>query len=135
MSASGHQAGWQVGAALRRLLVVAAVGAALFGLAVPTAPVAQTGAPDYSTSVPAADAERGLGQAAAVRPQAQDLKALAKKRIADRSAPPATPIPVVADAAAPAFGASTLPGRLIADHRPARRSVAAQPRAPPAIRS
>lgn len=124
-----------MGAALRRLLVIAAVGAALFGLAVPTAPVAQAGPPDYSTTVPAADAERGLGQAAAVRPQAQDLKALAKKRIADRSAPPSAPILVVAGSAAPAFGASTLPERLVADHKPARRSVAAQPRAPPAIRS
>ena len=124
-----------MGGALRRLLVVAAVGAALFGLAVPSAPAAKAGAPDYSTTVPAADAERGLGKAAAVRPQALDLKALAKKRIADRSAPPLAPILAVADTAPLAFGASTLPHRFVVDHKPARRSVAAQPRAPPAIRS
>ena len=124
-----------MGGALRRLLVVAAVGAALFGLAVPSAPAAKAGAPDYSTTVPAADAERGLGKAAAVRPKAQDLKALAKKRIADRSAPPPAPILAVADAAAPWFGACALGDGFIVDYKPARRSVAAQPRAPPAIRS
>jgi hypothetical protein len=118
---------------VRRLLVVAAFGAALFGLVAPSGTAARTAATDYSTSVPAADADRDIGKTA-VRPQPHDLKTLAKKRISDPG-PPVPPILTVAPAVTPTFGAYAVPEQLAADLSPARRRVAAQPRAPPTIRS
>jgi hypothetical protein len=121
-----------MGAALRRLLVIAAVGAALVGLSAPSFTTAKATACDYSASVPAADAERDRGKAA-VRPLARDLKTLAKKRISD-PVPPAATLLTVATAEGPVPHARPLPDEPAFDP-PARRSVAAQPRAPPTIRS
>ena len=132
MGTRGHQSGWHLGAAVRRLLVLAAFSVATLGFLTPPAATAYDA--ECSTSRPFADIPHDRAQAAVQPQKLQELKAAPKQRDSGRAAPSQQALVQPAQPTAPAFVLSVRLGHAAAGTPPARRTGDAQPRAPPAIR-